>query len=490
MRVLVTGGTGFIGRHLVRRLVGLGDEVACFVRRSSEVEDLERMGVEFRYGDVTDFESVRAAVRDVDAVYHLAGVIRTVGQGDMPAVNEGGTANLVKACAQLETPPAVVFVSSIAATGPSRDGPLVESDKPEPVSLYGRSKLAAERAARRWSGEVPVTTIRPPIVFGEHDKETLELFRMADRGWHVIPGLKARRVSLVHASDPELFRSRYEGVEQGPAEWNALEAPTGDVYAWDAKSTYIQEPPFFEGMENGTQPIQPITGARALLLLGDSVTTDHISPAGAIEPDHTAGTWLQAQGVKPWDFNSFGSRRGNDRVMARGTFANIRLRNQLAPGTEGGWTTHLPTGEVTTVYDGAQRYAEAGTPLVVLAGKDYGMGSSRDWAAKGTKLLGARAVIAVSYERIHRSNLVGMGVLPLQLADGDSFASLGITGRETFDIPVTDDVAPGQTIVVTITDEAGAAREIELLCRIDTPAEVGWYREGGILNDGLRKRLS
>ncbi len=215
MRVLVTGGTGFIGRHLVRRLVGLGDEVACFVRRSSEVEDLERMGVEFRYGDVTDFESVRAAVRDVDAVYHLAGVIRTVGQGDMPAVNEGGTANLVKACAQLETPPAVVFVSSIAATGPSRDGPLVESDKPEPVSLYGRSKLAAERAARRWSGEVPVTTIRPPIVFGEHDKETLELFRMADRGWHVIPGLKARRVSLVHASDlAHLMQLAAEGGER------------------------------------------------------------------------------------------------------------------------------------------------------------------------------------------------------------------------------------------------------------------------------------
>jgi len=296
-------------------------------------------------------------------------------------------------------------------------------------------------------------------------------------------------VALVHASDPELFRSRYANVEQGSAEWNALEAPTGAVYAWDEKSSYIQEPPFFEGMENGTQPIQPITGARVLLLLGDSVTTDHISPAGAIEPDHTAGAWLQAQGVKPWDFNSFGSRRGNDRVMARGTFANIRLRNQLAPGTEGGWTTHLPTGEVTTVYDGAQRYIEAGIPLVVLAGKDYGMGSSRDWAAKGTKLLGVRAVIAQSYERIHRSNLVGMGVLPLQLLEGDSFASLGITGRETFDIPVTSDVEPGQNITVTVTGEAGASRDIELLCRIDTPAEVGWYREGGILNDGLRKRL-
>ena len=296
--------------------------------------------------------------------------------------------------------------------------------------------------------------------------------------------------ALVHASDPELFRSRYEGIEKGPAEWNALEVPEGAVYAWDPSSTYIQEPPFFEGMEDGTQPIQPIQGARALLLLGDSVTTDHISPAGAIDPDHTAGTWLQAHGVKPWDFNSFGSRRGNDRVMTRGTFANIRLRNQLAPGTEGGWTTHFDSGEVTTVYDAAQRYAETDTPLVVLAGADYGMGSSRDWAAKGTKLLGARAVIAVSYERIHRSNLVGMGVLPLQLLDGHSFASLGITGRETFDIPVRDEVVPGQNITVTVTDEAGASRSIELLCRIDTPAEIAWYREGGILNDGLRKRLA
>jgi aconitate hydratase len=295
--------------------------------------------------------------------------------------------------------------------------------------------------------------------------------------------------ALVHASNPELFRSRYADVEAGPAEWNALEVPRGAVYDWDAASTYIQEPPFFDGMDQGTQPIEPIRAARVLLKLGDSVTTDHISPAGAIDPDHTAGTWLQAQGVKPWDFNSFGSRRGNDRVMARGTFANIRLRNQLAPGTEGGWTTHLTSGEVTTVYDAAQRYAQEAIPLVVLAGRDYGMGSSRDWAAKGTKLLGVRAVIAQSYERIHRSNLVGMGVLPLQLLEGDSFDSLGLTGHETFDIPVTDTVVPGQTLTITVIDDQGTRRSIQLLCRIDTPAEVGWYREGGILNDALRKRL-
>ncbi len=296
--------------------------------------------------------------------------------------------------------------------------------------------------------------------------------------------------ALVHASDPELFRSRYEGVEHGSDAWNALDAPTGAVYAWDPDSTYIQEPPFFEGMGEGPQPIQPIRAARALLMLGDSVTTDHISPAGAIDPDHTAGQWLQAQGVPPWEFNSFGSRRGNDRVMARGTFANIRLRNQLAPGTEGGWTTHWPSERVVTVHEAAELYAASGTPLVVLAGKDYGMGSSRDWAAKGTKLLGVRAVIATSYERIHRSNLVGMGVLPLQLLEGDSLASLGLTGRERYDIPVDDSLQPGQRVTVKVTDEAGSAREIELLCRIDTPAEVGWYREGGILNDVLRKRLS
>ncbi len=295
--------------------------------------------------------------------------------------------------------------------------------------------------------------------------------------------------ALVHASDPELFRSRYQGVETGPSEWNALEVPRGAVYDWDPSSTYIQEPPFFEGMESGTQPIRPIQGARVLLMLGDSVTTDHISPAGAIDPDHTAGLWLQAQGVEPWEFNSFGSRRGNDRVMARGTFANIRLRNRLAPGTEGGWSTHFPSGETATVYDVAQRYAQEHTPLVILAGKDYGMGSSRDWAAKGTKLLGVRAVIAVSYERIHRSNLVGMGVLPLQLLEGDSFEGLGLTGRERFDIPIGEDVKPGQTLTVTVRDEQGARRTIELLCRIDTPAEVGWYREGGILNEALRRKL-
>ncbi len=296
--------------------------------------------------------------------------------------------------------------------------------------------------------------------------------------------------ALVHASDPELFRSRYHDIERGPDQWNALDVPAGGVYAWDPDSTYIQEPPFFAGMEEGTKAIQPINGARALLKLGDSVTTDHISPAGSIDPDHTAGVWLQSQGVKPWDFNSFGSRRGNDRVMTRGTFANIRLRNQLAPGTEGGWTTHLPSGEVTTVYDAAQRYADEGIPLVVLAGRDYGMGSSRDWAAKGTKLLGVRAVIATSYERIHRSNLVGMGVLPLQLPAGESFASLGLTGRETFDVAVDESVQPGQLLTVRVTDEQGVSRELELLCRIDTPAEIAWYREGGILNDVLRKRLA
>ncbi len=295
--------------------------------------------------------------------------------------------------------------------------------------------------------------------------------------------------ALVSASDPELFRQGYAQVELGSEAWNALEIPSGGVYAWEADSTYIRQPPFFEGMERGTQPIRPIHGARALLLLGDSVTTDHISPAGAIDPDGAAGGWLQDQGVRPWQFNSFGSRRGNDRVMTRGTFGNIRLRNSLAPGTEGGWTTHLPTDEVVSVYEAAQRYRAEGTPLVVLAGSDYGMGSSRDWAAKGTRLLGVRAVIAQSFERIHRSNLVGMGVLPLQLLEGDSLEGLGLTGRERFSVPLDEQLRPGQRVAVSVSVEDGSQRDFEVLCRVDTPAELDWLRAGGILNDVLRRKL-
>ncbi len=289
---------------------------------------------------------------------------------------------------------------------------------------------------------------------------------------------------------PEQFAARYAGVFDGEDQWQAIDCPTGDLYAWDETSTYIQEPPFFVDMGRDVQPIAPITGARCLVMVGDSVTTDHISPAGAFKPDTPAGKFLVERGVKPADFNSYGSRRGNDRVMTRGTFANIRLRNLLAPGTEGGFTVFLPTGEQTTVYDAAMRYKEGGTPLIVLAGKEYGTGSSRDWAAKGTNLLGIRAVIAESFERIHRSNLVGMGILPLQFKAGESRESLGLTGHEVFAITGLDDgLKPGQDVRVSAAVGGEAAREFVTTCRIDTPVEVEYYRNGGILHTVLRKML-
>ncbi len=287
---------------------------------------------------------------------------------------------------------------------------------------------------------------------------------------------------------PAMFASRYGDVFDGNPRWNALESPVGETYPWDAKSTYIQEPPFFAGIEREPKPIQPIRGARCLASLGDSVTTDHISPAGDIPSEGPAGTWLRAQGVGRADFNSFGARRGNDRVMTRGTFANIRLRNLLAPGTEGGVTRFLGTGEVISIFDAAERYKAAGTPLVILAGKEYGTGSSRDWAAKGTLLLGVRAVIAESYERIHRSNLVGMGVLPLEYLPGQTRTTLGLTGEETFEVKgIEGGVKPRSTLTVVVTGQDGASRNVEVRCRVDTPIEAEYYRHGGVLPYVLRK---
>jgi aconitate hydratase len=298
----------------------------------------------------------------------------------------------------------------------------------------------------------------------------------------------------------EQFIDKYGDVFKGSEAWQAVKSSTGALYDWDAKSTYVQEPPFFVDLPPETTPIETIAGARCLVKVGDSVTTDHISPAGSIKGDSPAGKFLTANGVEKSMFNSYGSRRGNDRVMVRGTFANIRVRNQLAPGTEGGFTTHFgdkPT--VTTIFDGSCAYgacqtsdpdinrAAGATPLVVLAGKDYGMGSSRDWAAKGTYLLGIVAVIAESFERIHRSNLVGMGVLPLCYTDGDTAASLGLDGTETFDIAVDDQVKPRQTIKVTATKTDGSKVQFDTICRIDTPVEVDYYRNGGILHTVLRK---
>jgi aconitate hydratase len=291
------------------------------------------------------------------------------------------------------------------------------------------------------------------------------------------------------------FVEQYADVFQGSDEWRAIQVPGGGLYRFDPASTYVQEPPFFVGLAPEPAPVRSIAGARCLAKLGDSVTTDHISPAGSIKRGTPAARYLEEHGVAPADFNSYGARRGNDRVMTRGTFANIRIRNQLAPGTEGGYTTDFtrfpdrlaePT-DASFIFDAAESYRRAGVPLVVLAGKDYGMGSSRDWAAKGTFLLGVRAVIAVSFERIHRSNLVGMGVLPLCFRPGEDAASLGLDGTETFEIPIGDDLAPRQTVAVEALHPSGKRRRFETLCRIDTPVEVQYFRHGGILHNVLRK---
>jgi aconitate hydratase len=284
----------------------------------------------------------------------------------------------------------------------------------------------------------------------------------------------------------DLFKEQYGNVYYGNPQWNAIPSAEGDVYQWDENSTYIQEPPFFVDMPLGVTPIQPISGARVLGAFGDSVTTDHISPASSIAKDSPAGRYLIANGVEPREFNSYGARRGNDRVMTRGTFANIRLRNLLVPGSEGGVTYYLPTGDIMSIYDAGMKYQDDGTPLVILAGRDYGMGSSRDWAAKGTFLLGVKAVIAESFERIHRSNLVMMGVLPLQFLEGQGWQSLGLTGHETFTIPVMDDIQPKDKLEITATSADGSVKKFTAVARVDTPVEVEYYRNGGILQTVLR----
>ncbi len=308
------------------------------------------------------------------------------------------------------------------------------------------------------------------------------------------PTTEEVRTTVAGCVKPEQFKARYDNVAEGPEQWQAIDAEGGDMYSWPETSTYIQHPPFFRGMSQEIGAIEGISGARVLMLLGDSVTTDHISPAGAI-PEGPAAEYLKGCGVERRAFNSFGSRRGNHEVMMRGTFANIRVRNQMAPGTEGGFTTYLgegeASGEVMYVWDASEKYQAARTPLVVLAGKDYGMGSSRDWAAKGTYLLGVKAVIATSYERIHRSNLVGMGVLPLEFKDGASAESLGLDGTEKFDIAIDDSVEPRQTVNVSaVNEKTGETKEFETTCRIDTPVEVDYYRNGGILHTVLRNIAS
>ncbi|ELK45573.1 aconitate hydratase, partial [Halobacillus sp. BAB-2008] len=289
---------------------------------------------------------------------------------------------------------------------------------------------------------------------------------------------------------PEIFRKEYENVFNSNEKWNEIDTTDEPLYDWNDNSTYIQNPPFFEGLSSEPETVKPVTGMRVIGRFGDSVTTDHISPAGAIPKDMPAGEYLQENGVSPRNFNSYGSRRGNHEVMMRGTFANIRIRNELAPGTEGGFTTYWPTEEVMPIYTAAMKYQQDETPLMVLAGNDYGMGSSRDWAAKGTDLLGIRTVLAESFERIHRSNLVMMGVLPLQFQPEDSIESLGLSGRETFDVEVGESVKPRDLVKVTATDEEGNKKEFEVIARFDSEVEVDYYRHGGILQMVLRNKLS
>ncbi|OHZ01271.1 aconitate hydratase AcnA [Salinicola sp. MIT1003] len=299
---------------------------------------------------------------------------------------------------------------------------------------------------------------------------------------------QAEIAEAVEKVKTEMYRKEYAEVFDGDEIWQSIEFPESEVYAWSEDSTYIQHPPFFEGMDKEPKPVEDITNARVLAKLGDSVTTDHISPAGSIKPDSPAGKYLQEHGVAVKDFNSYGSRRGNHEVMMRGTFANVRIRNEMLENVEGGYTRHVPSGEQMSIYDAAMKYAEDDTPLVVIAGKEYGTGSSRDWAAKGTRLLGVRAVLTESYERIHRSNLIGMGVLPLQFPEGESRETLGLTGDETLSIEGLADLTPGGNVKVTIASDKGE-KKIDALCRIDTANELEYYRHGGILHYVLRSML-
>ncbi|HHY86567.1 MAG TPA: aconitate hydratase AcnA, partial [Verrucomicrobia bacterium] len=305
------------------------------------------------------------------------------------------------------------------------------------------------------------------------------------------PTLQEIQEVMQSALKPEVFRALYRDfAEQNPM-WNEIPSTAGAVYRWDPSSTYIQEPPFFEDFELKAGELKEITGARALGIFGDSVTTDHISPAGSIKKESPAGKFLLKHGVAYEDFNSYGSRRGNDRVMTRGTFANVRIKNLMVPGTEGGVTRHQPSGEQMSIYDAAMKYKESGTPLVVFAGHEYGTGSSRDWAAKGTALLGVKAVVAQSFERIHRSNLVGMGVLPLQFSDGMSAQSLKLDGTETYDVlGLNAGLKPQQELTLRITRANGQVENVSVRCRIDTPVEIDYYQHGGILPFVLRQLLS
>ena len=334
------------------------------------------------------------------------------------------------------------------------------------------------------AGRVDLDLNKDPLA---RDKEGRDVF-LKDL-W---PSLGEIRDMMQSALTPEVFRKLYRDFADQNPKWNEISARTGEVYEWDEKSDYIHDPPFFAGFSMSPGRIEDIRGARPLGIFGDSVTTDHISPAGAIKANSPAGRYLVSRGIKPEDFNSYGSRRGNDLVMTRGTFANVRIKNLMVPGVEGGVTKYFgadaPVGEQMSIFDAAMKYAEAKTPLVILAGHEYGTGSSRDWAAKGTRLLGVKAVVAASFERIHRSNLVGMGVLPLQFMEGTNAQSLGLDGSEVFGVTgLSDSIQPGQTLTLEIKRANSETRSVPVKLRIDTPIEVDYYRHGGILPFVLRE---
>jgi aconitate hydratase len=330
------------------------------------------------------------------------------------------------------------------------------------------------------AGRIDLDVYNEPL---GHDRDGKPVF-LSDL-W---PSPEEVRDTVASSLKPEMFHTRYGEVFEGDDLWKALPVPDqAQIYAWDDESTYIQNPPFFQGMSLESSLATDVVGARVLARLGDSVTTDHISPAGAIPRTEPAGLYLQSKGVEPSDFNSFGSRRGNHEVMMRGTFGNVRIRNELLDGKEGGHTLHFPTGDVIPIYDASMRYQEAGTPLVIFAGKEYGSGSSRDWAAKGTALLGVRAVVAESYERIHRSNLVGMGVLPLQFLPGQTLKSMELDGTESIDIAGIAEVGPGSRLTVTARKADGSVVEFQALARLDSSIEVEYFHNGGILHTVLRK---
>jgi len=333
------------------------------------------------------------------------------------------------------------------------------------------------------AGRVDVDLSKEPIGKDKTGKETF----LRDL-W---PSLKEVRDAMQSALSPDVFRKLYRDFADQNPKWNEIPSSTGEVYQWDEKSDYIHEPPFFKDFSMEVGKIDNIVGARALGIFGDSVTTDHISPAGAIKATSPAGQYLVSRGIQPADFNSYGSRRGNDLVMTRGTFANVRIKNLMVPETEGGVTKHYPDGEQMSIFDAAMRYQKEKVPLVILAGHEYGTGSSRDWAAKGTKLLGVKAVVAASFERIHRSNLVGMGVLPLQFLDGVTAQSLGLDGSQTFSIGgLSDAIQPGQRLTIEIENQDRQKRYVPVKLRIDTPIEIDYYRHGGILPFVLRELLA